>query len=539
MQYFQLNLTNKLLIGRILKKSESRDKMLKQIKIDKGVKLLSVVLATLMGGFMWRCRGESGFGSSWGLYSVGIIFMLIIYCVYGQRKNMKFELIPLGAFFLGLGVTGYATVFDQTAGVLAAYNPYQGVDNVYWPVNPVNGTLIFFIMGLTLVPFFSFFIGTLFSDKEYKLGHYLGAIAVFFVVSNICKATIAHPLISIITPDAVKAAEAGLADSGFDYVSAAKAYMAHFLDRDWADDIPFFENYYMSVEHVSDLFGAICLGFYPLIIKKDKLPLITSFVINVGTAIGTTAFSVIYSMNFNTGFFANVTPLRIVRAGSGAVLTLTEFPNGVKAYIMEGGSGWGIWEYATGACVGFVVLLLIALLPKKYSSMNDIDTEPFIKNKVVSLIYNIITVIFIFALTPMRAVGLRIGKLLYNEGILEDDSPTGDIIMIALTVILGVFFIVKLVKNIMKLDTTPLGVNPLEFSKTALPAYFAMCAVLYFFTNHAPLIHLPFEKLMSASGFSGFFFGWEGFEIFLMLVTLIAVVALLIPFFKKIFPKQK
>lgn len=47
------------------------------------MKLLSVLLGTLTCAFMWRCRGESGWGSSWGLYSVGLMMILLIYQFYG------------------------------------------------------------------------------------------------------------------------------------------------------------------------------------------------------------------------------------------------------------------------------------------------------------------------------------------------------------------------------------------------------------------------------------------------------------------------
>jgi len=93
--------------------------------LGKGMKALSVILGALIGGFIWRCRGESGFGSSWGLYSVGLVLILLIYNFYGSRKGMKYELIPFGAFMTGLGVTGYATVIHQTAGFIYSDLPIR------------------------------------------------------------------------------------------------------------------------------------------------------------------------------------------------------------------------------------------------------------------------------------------------------------------------------------------------------------------------------------------------------------------------------
>lgn len=60
-------------------------------------KILSVVLGALIGAFMWRCRGESGFGSSWGLYSVALVLLLLIWHFYGKRRGMRYEMLPVGA----------------------------------------------------------------------------------------------------------------------------------------------------------------------------------------------------------------------------------------------------------------------------------------------------------------------------------------------------------------------------------------------------------------------------------------------------------
>ena len=149
-------------------------------KSDVGSKIISVLLGAIIGGFMWRCRGDGGFGSSWGLYSVGLVFMLLIYHFYGNRKGMKYEMLPLGALMLGLSVTGYGTVIMQLAGVVWSDLPYSGEmlnglapvlvresGDVYAPMDHISGAVIIFLMAFTLIPLFSFFVTSLFSGKEY------------------------------------------------------------------------------------------------------------------------------------------------------------------------------------------------------------------------------------------------------------------------------------------------------------------------------------------------------------------------------------
>lgn len=225
-----------------------------------GSKIISVILGAVIGGFMWRCRGDGGFGSSWGLYSVGLVLMLLIYHFYGNRKGMKYEMIPFGGLMLGLSVTGYGTVIMQLAGVVWSDLPYSGemlrglepvlvgeYGDVYAPIDHYSGAAIIFLMSFTLIPLFAFFVTSLFSGKEYKLKHYVIAIAVYMLSSLIFKATVSHFILQLINPDQVAYAARGLEAYGQDYSSPMAAYMSHFLNRDWAQDIPFFENYYMSI----------------------------------------------------------------------------------------------------------------------------------------------------------------------------------------------------------------------------------------------------------------------------------------------------
>lgn len=469
-------------------------------------KIIFVILGTLASGFMWRCRGESGFGSSWGLYSVALILIYIIYSFYGNKKGFKFEMIPVGALLAGVGVTGYATVIEQLAGVI--YNDVIPEGQVsYVPVDKFSGLYIILIMGFTLVPLFAFFVGSLFSEKEYKLQHYLIMVAVFFGVSYIFKASIAHFILKAINPDQVNYAAEGLKMAGYDYSSPMMAYMKHFGNRRWTQEIPFFENYYMSVEHISDLFAVIAIALYPLIAFKDKLTCAVTLIINAFVSVATTALSSMIAIVFQSGFFENVAIPRF----------------------LENGAGWGIWEFSTGASVGFITTLVIALMPKKYTRQGNPDKKPLFESNKLNFAFNTVACVFMFALVPWRAVGIRIGKLLENEGILEDSSPTGDIIMIAGTVIFALWFIYLFKKNIIDSSVTPFNVTPFGFSSIALPSYLGLCFVLYFFTNHAPAIHLPFSEFKDFGSFIHIMTGSQWFEAALMFVTAVVFAAIYIP----------
>lgn len=443
-------------------------------KSNVGTKIISVILGAIIGGFMWRCRGDGGFGSSWGLYSVGLVFMLLIYHFYGNRKGMKYEMIPLGALMLGLSVTGYATVIIQLAGVVWSDLPYSGEmlnglepilvregGDVYAPMDPISGAVIIFLMAFTLIPLFSFFVTSLFSGKEYKIKHYIIAIAVFMVSSLIFKATISHPILQLINPDQVEYAALGLKEYGYDYASPMAAYMSHFLDRGWTQDIAFFENYYMSIEHVSDALAVIVLSLYALIFRKDKYTCFGSLILNVLSAITTTVSTVLVSCTFDSGFFKGV-----------------EFSEAFRRF-----ATWGTWEFVVGFFIGLFLMVFLALTVR-INETEEPDVAPVFENKNLTFGFNFLLTVFILGVTPARVIGIRFARLLENTNVLGDDEPLGTILTVILSVIFGVFMIKLLRKNILEKNSNTFDMSPVEFAKIALPSYLGMCFTVYFFLDN-------------------------------------------------------
>ena len=443
-------------------------------KLSGGMKLLSVILGALMCGFMWRCRGSGGWGSSWGLYAVGLVLMLVIYHFYSDRQGMKLEMIPLGSFLLGLGVTGYATVIEQMGGVLWSDLPYKGEilngqsplfelpgGDVYVPVNPVSGGIIIFIMAFTLVPLFTLFITSLFSDKKYSFKDYVIICVVFFVASLVFKATVAHPILKAINPEQVQYAAFGLKEYGHEYSSPMAAYMSHFMNRSWTQDIPFFENYYMSIEHISDTLAVLVTSAYVLFARKDKYVAFGSLLIDFLTAVFSTALSPLISYNFHAGPFKDVV-----------------FPNWL-ARICD----WGVWEYATGFFFGLFVMLFLALTADRHTVRTGYDDAPLFSDKKLSFALNLALFVFIFCVAPARFIGERIGGLLEFVKILPDDEPAGTILFIVLAIVFAVFTIKILRRNILEKGGNAADMLPIDFARKALPIYLVVCFIAYFFLD--------------------------------------------------------
>ncbi len=450
-------------------------------KTCTGSKIISVILGAIIGGFMWRCRGDGGFGSSWGLYSVGLVFMLLIYHFYGNRKGMKYEMIPLGGLMMGLGVTGYATVLEQLAGVVWSDLPYSGemlngldpvfigpYGDVYAPIDHISGAVILLIMSFTLIPLFAFFLTSLFSGKEYKIKHYIIAIAVYMIAQTIFKASVSHFIIQLINPDQVAYAAMGLKEYGHEFSSPMAAYMSHFLNRGWAQDIPFFENYYMSIEHISDALAVFVLSGYALFFRKDKYTCFGSLILNALTAITTTVLTPLVSSHFNSGFFQGV-----------------EFSALFRKF-----ASWGVWEFGTGFFIGLFIMAFLALTAEKNTECGDCDMSPIISHKQINFGFNFILTVFILGVTPARAIGIRFARLLVHTNVLSDDEPLGTILTVVLAVVFGLFMIKVMGGNILKKDSNAFDMSPVDFAKITLPSYLAMCFIVYFFFDNIGILNI-------------------------------------------------
>ena len=449
--------------------------------MKKSTKIISVILGALICGFMWRVRGDGGFGSSWGLYSVGLVLMLFIYHFYGSRKGMKYEMIPLGGLMLGLGVTGYATVIEQLAGVVWSDLPYSGemlrgldpvyvspYGDVYAPIDHYSGAVIIFTMAFTLIPLFSFFVTSLFSGREYKIKHYIIAIAVFHISSLIFKATVSHLIIQLINPDQVSYAAMGLEAYGHAYDSPMAAYMSHFMDRGWAQDIPFFENYYMSIEHISDALAVIVLSAYSLIFRKDKYTCFGSLLLNFLTAVTTTALTPLVSSHFDSGFFKGV-----------------EFSEAFRRF-----ATWGVWEYGTGFCFGLFVMAFLAFTADRHTKESECDRSPIFENKKINLGFSFLLTTFILGVAPARAIGIRFARMLVSLGALSDDEPLGTILTVVISVILGVIFLKIMSRNMLRNGSDAFNMSPVDFARIALPAYLGMCFFVYFFFDGIGILNI-------------------------------------------------
>ena len=67
-------------------------------------------------------------------------------------------------------------------------------------------------LGFGLASLYGIMLGRAYSDKQWKVYHYIILVAVFFAAGLIAKATVSHWIINVIQPEAGEAFEVGLKD---------------------------------------------------------------------------------------------------------------------------------------------------------------------------------------------------------------------------------------------------------------------------------------------------------------------------------------
>lgn len=464
-------------------------------------KIFAVITCALMTGFMWRVRGDHGWGSMWGMFAVGVMLILFIYAVFGERKKMNYEMLPLAVFFLGITNGGWGTLNSQMEGYLTSTAAFTGEEAARLvEINPVHGLFMMLFLGFGWMPLFAVIVGSLFSEKKYTIKHYVILIAVFYITETVFRFSLSHFILEAVHPEAVAFCKEGLADRGID-MSPMMAYIKELGSASWAKKIPFARNYFTSIDVMSAAFGALFTSLTALFILKDKLTGIVSLLINTVCALSITIADVFL----------------IIDSDRGILPPVGEVPMWIKA------PAWSLWEFFTGFLLGLGIMLILVCIPKKY-----IAEEPFspvlpVKNRKLHYIYTAgLVMTYMLCLTLMRPLGMRIGTHLFEAGLFPDEDTIGTIIAVVLTVIAAAvsFF---LQKSLLTEEKMPFSLTPAVFAKKAALGYFLATAVVYFFTDD----ELPFEGIKSAADFTE---KWNAGGLTVLLLTLCAFVLFVVFF---------
>lgn len=458
-------------------------------------KIFAVISCALMTGFMWRVRGDHGWGSMWGMFAVGVMLILFIYAVFGDRKKMNYEMLPLSVFLLGITNGGWGTLNSQMGGYLTSTAEFTGEEAARLvEIDPVHGLFMMLFLGFGWMPLFAVVIGSLFSKKEYKLKHYVILIAIFYAVTYIFKFSLSHFILEAVHPEAVEYCKQGLADRGIE-LSPMMAYIKEFGSAAWAKKIPFARNYFTSIDVMSAAFGALFTSLGALVILKDRLTALVSFLINTVCALAITIADVFLIIDSDRGLI----------------------PLGSKVPVWIQAPSWSLWEFFTGFLLGAGIMLILVLLPERKIAEESFTPVLVIKNRKLHYLYSAAAVVtFMFTVTIARPLGKRICTRLYERNLVSDDELLGIIIAVALGLIAFVIALIRL-KGMLSEERQIFAFAPSEFCRRSGTVYFLVTAAVYFFTDD----ELPFAGVGSAADFSEKFNAGGLTILLLMLVTFV------------------
>lgn len=463
-------------------------------------KIFSIIAGALLIGFAWRVRGNHGFGSMWGMFTVTTTILLLVYALYGKKKTMNYEMIPIAVILAGITTGGWGTLNSQMNGYLSSSWNFQGeeVDRLL-EISPYSGLAIMLLLGFGWFPLFAIALGSLFSKKKYEFKDYVIFIGIYYATYFLANLSVSHYILSVINPQAVEGATLGLIDAGHD-MTPMKAFITQLGSAAWAKKIPFCRNYFTSVQVISSAIGAFASSLGVGIVLKDKFNAIFSTLINLVCGIAITVADVPLILGSDRGFFAGV-----------------ETPDFFAT------CAWSTWEFFTGFFLGLGIMLIIALLPKEYTNSEEYEYSPLFNNKKATLYFNsFITVFALFGIVLIRAFAFRLNELIL-------DNETFEIVLTVLLSVILFFPINKKIKANMKNSNMPFKLLPYEFANKILPYYVGLIAILYFFlgekARNTVFIIKSTGKLLTADGFSEL---WHGSYLWEHLIMSVAVIGFLV-----------
>ncbi len=437
-------------------------------------KIFMVLACACATGFMWRARGSRGWSSMWGMFSVGMTLIYIIYAFFGNRRKMRYESIPFAVILMGITVGGWGTLNSQMSGYLYADAPFLSAEKAnFTTINPYSGLIIMLLLGFSWMPLFAMFIGSLFSKKDYKIWHYAVLIGVFYVIAIACQFSVSHYILPKICPEASEMAKQGLADRGISLTPMA-AYIKNLGSAAYAKKIPFCRNYFTSIVVISRAIAALAVSLTALIAFKDKVTAMISTGINIVSALAITLADFTIIAGWDRSLLAGINIPDFFRVG-----------------------GWTMWEFLTGFFIGFGIMLILVCLPKKLiDGEGKYKEKSFFENKTLRYLFDSIFVLFLPCLLMARCFGLRLSDQLCEKGYIKDDETLGLIILAVLAVISLVICLLIGKKNILKKELqVPVPLRIEDYCMKAAPIWFSVCILFYYLLGDDAVYYLSYSGI--------------------------------------------
>lgn len=422
-----------------------------------GYKICFILLCSFLTGFLWRLRGDHGWGGMAGMTAVATGLLLTIITFIPYRKKVNLEIIPLAIFMTAITNSGWGTLNSQITGMLVSSTEAPAVN-----ISPYSGIAAMLLLGFGWAPFLALFIGFYLSDKKPKFYHFIIVIALYFATEYVTKATISHLAAKVICPDGVSAFENALSEAGIN-ATPFKAYLSHYNNMSWAKKIAFGRNYFQIVETSSQFFASAATILYTCFIMKDKLAakVQTSVCISIGSAI-------------------TLADLFIFFADGGIRNSLENIP----AWL----TGWSNWEYWTGFFVGLFISVIILKVISNENATEEMTPPVLLPDKIaIRFIRNL--VVLCFPVISSVALPLAERFTYKNDVIFRSVEFSDDKILCIPFAVAAVLLMIYPALRITKAETEKGEAIIFGYAGKWLIGMFAMYAFAYFFTGNAYILN--------------------------------------------------
>lgn len=378
-------------------------------------KFLIVLIGALLMGFLWRARGTHGWGSSWGLLNAGIVFTLFITAALGARQKLDLKWTALTALSFMLTTPAWGTLLTQITGRLDLG------EAGFAYVSPFSGVFMMLCLGFGCASIFGIMLGRGFSDKQWKLHHFIILIGVFYAVNLIAKASISHYILDFIQPESGKIfcddlRAVGIKDSAYD------VFMQHFDNDAWAKKFTrellgresvAGRNYFQEIKTISAAISALAVLITTRFIIKDKRAAATGTVTCL-------AFSFAITVSDLFFFFGN---------GGYHMLQGYSLPANFAP--------WSLWEYFTGFIAGGIITaFLVSIKP-----LDDIKEPTF--NKLPAKATNI----FAFLIGIIGMIGISVVRPVLERFDLFETFTTVGLVSTVIAVLVALIIAILLTKK--------------------------------------------------------------------------------------------
>ncbi len=397
--------------------------------------IVAVLVGALLMGLLWRVRGTTGWGSSWGLLNAGFVFTMFLILVGGARQKMNAGWLGLTSLSFMLTVPAWGTIIGQITGVLVD----EALIDTQKFVSIPSAIIQMLCLGFGVAVIFGIMLGRAYSSKQWKILDFVIVIAVFYAVDLITKASVSHWVLDAIQPQAAELFEEGLAVAGKEG-TAYEVYMSHFADVSWGKKIAGGRNYFSAVQTISSAFRALAAIVATRFIVKDKIAAKTGLVVSGAFALSITVSDLFF-------YFGD---------GGYHELQASFFPESVAP--------WSCWEYFTGFIAGGIITAFILKLKKD----EDVPEITFAKipEKPTTILSFIMGYVFLIGVNIVRPILER-----------YDDSDNQIAFIIGAVLVAGAVIALVVKKLGFKAEVADMT----AYSKILLPIFIVFMIVTYMF----------------------------------------------------------